>query len=214
MQQLLRVLNGGLLLSGKGKILKEIMGWLLAFLVPILIVFVLNMKLFAISGVDQSSMHNTLFEGDVLYYNRLADQVTDFEREDIILFLTDGREKQGLWDEISIKLTDFTDKFRKNKINERYVKRIIGMPGDVIDITPEGDVYINGAKENRAYVVGKTPIRALSYPIEVPEDHFFVMGDNREISEDSRSFGCVRIRSIEGKAVMMLWPPSKVGAID
>ena len=201
-------------MSGKGKILKEIMGWLLAFLVPILIVFVLNMKLFAISGVDQSSMHNTLFEGDVLYYNRLADQVTDFEREDIILFLTDGREKQGLWDEISIKLTDFTDKFRKNKINERYVKRIIGMPGDVIDITPEGDVYINGAKENRAYVVGKTPIRALSYPIEVPEDHFFVMGDNREISEDSRSFGCVRIRSIEGKAVMMLWPPSKVGAID
>ncbi len=214
MQQLLRVLNGGLLLSGKGKILKEIMGWLLAFLVPILIVFVLNMKLFAISGVDQSSMHNTLFEGDVLYYNRLADQVTDFEREDIILFLTDGREKQGLWDEISIKLTDFTDKFRKNKINERYVKRIIGMPGDVIDITPEGDVYINGVKENRAYVVGKTPIRALSYPIEVPEDHFFVMGDNREISEDSRSFGCVSIRSIEGKAVMMLWPPSKVGAID
>ena len=214
MQQLLRVLNGGLLLSGKGKILKEIMGWLLAFLVPILIVFVLNMKLFAISGVDQSSMHNTLFEGDVLYYNRLADQVTDFEREDIILFLTDGREKQGLWDEISIKLTDFTDKFRKNKINERYVRRIIGMPGDVIDITPEGDVYINGVKENRAYVVGKTPIRALSYPIEVPEDHFFVMGDNREISEDSRSFGCVSIRSIEGKAVMMLWPPSKVGAID
>jgi signal peptidase I len=193
--------------------MKEIMGWLLALLIPLLIVFTLNMKVFAISGVDQSSMHNTLFEGDVVYFNRLADKVDELKREDIILFLTNGREKQGFWDEVSIKLIDFTDKFRKDRINERYVKRIIGMPGDVIEITPEGDVYVNGEKENKAYVVGKTPPRALSYPVKVPENQFFVMGDNREVSEDSRSFGCISIRSLEGKASMILWPPSKVGTI-
>ncbi len=200
-------------MSSKIKIMKEIMGWLLALLIPLLIVFTLNMKVFAISGVDQTSMHNTLFEGDVVYFNRLADKVDELKREDIILFLTNGREKQGFWDEVNIKLIDFTDKFRKDRINERYVKRIIGMPGDVIEITPEGDVYINGEKENKAYVVGKTPPRELSYPVKVPENQFFVMGDNREVSEDSRTFGCISIRSLEGKASMILWPPSKVGTI-
>lgn len=202
-------------MSGKGKISREIISWLLAVLLPVIIVFALNVKVFAIPVIDQSSMHNTLFEGDVVYINRFADEMKDLKREDIVLFLTNGREKQGLLDEIGIKFTDIADKFRKkeDKINERYVKRIIGMPGDEIDITPEGKVFINGELENEAYVVGLTPPRDMAYPVKVPEGQLFVMGDNREVSLDSRNFGCISIKSLEGKAVFILWPPSKVGTI-
>ncbi|MCX7772319.1 MAG: signal peptidase I [Clostridia bacterium] len=202
-------------MSVKKNILKEILGWVLAFLIPIIIVFTLNMKVFAISTIDQSSMHNTFFEGDVVYFNRFDDKLSSLKREDIILFLTNGREKHGLMDEVGIKLTDFTDKFRvkSERINERYVKRIIGMPGDVIDIKEDGSVTINGVRENKAYVVGKSPRGTISYPVTVPADHLFVLGDNREISKDSRYFGCISIKSVEGKATFVLWPPAKVGPV-
>ncbi len=204
-----------LFLSDKGKVLREIISWLMAIFIPIVIVFVLNVKVFAIPIIDQSSMHNTLFEGEVVYVNRFTDDLSSLERGDIILFLTNGREKKGLWDEISIKFTDIADRFKpkEQRINERYVKRIIGLPGDVVDITPEGAVYINGELENEAYVVGVTPPREQTYPLTVPEGKVFVMGDNREISRDSRHFGCISSKSIEGKVVFLLWPPSRVGAI-
>ena len=211
-----RSTKGGFFLSGKVKILREITGWAIAILLPVIIVFTLNLKVFAIPVIDQSSMHNTLIEGDVVYVNRFCDNLSKLKREDIVLFLANGREKQGLIDEIGIKLTDISDKFKKksNKTNERYIKRIIGMPGDVIDITSEGKVFINGSLENRDYVVGLTPPGDSIYPVLVPEGHLFVMGDNRGISKDSRHFGCISIKSIEGRADIVLWPISKVGNIE
>jgi signal peptidase I len=202
-----------LLLAGK-KIMKEIVSWILAFLIPIIVVLALNIMIFTISGINQSSMHNTLFEGDLVYFNRFADKITDFKREDIVLFLTDGREKNSLWDEVRVKLTDVSDLFRpkEGRINERYVKRIIGMPGDIIDIR-DGSVYINDVKENEAYVVGVTLSSTVDFPLTVPDDQLFVLGDNREVSMDSRHFGCISIRSLEGKAAFMLWPPSRVRQI-
>lgn len=202
-------------MSAGRKVMKEIVSWVLAFLIPIVVVMALNIKVFTISGINQSSMHNTLFEGDLVYFNRFADKITELDREDIVLFLTDGRVKNNLWDEIGVKLTDVTDLFKPKdqRVNERYVKRIIGIPGDVIDIR-DGSVFINDVKENKAYVVGVTPPGTIGFPLTVPEDQLFVLGDNREISKDSRHFGCISIRSLEGKAAFMLWPPSKVGKIQ
>jgi len=202
-------------LSDKGKVFREILSWLLVIAIPVVLVFVLNVKVFALPVIDQSSMHNTLFEGDLVYVDRFADDLSSLKREDVILFLANGREKQGLWDEISLKFIDIADRFRpkEQKVNERYVKRIIGLPGDVIDITPEGAVYINGELENKSYVVGLTPPRDQTYPLTVPEGHLFVLGDNREISKDSRNFGCISIKSVEGKVRFLLWPLSRVGTV-
>lgn len=195
-------------------VLREILGWITAIIVPVILVFALNLFVFTISGVRQDSMRNTLTEGDVVFYSRLSSNIDKLERGDIILFLADGREKAGLIDELSIKMDDIKDIIKgKGSTPRRNVKRIIGMPGDIIDIREDGSVYINGEKENKAYVWGITPPRKMKYPLEVPENYFFVMGDNREISKDSRDYGCISINSVEGKAVFILWPPSKVGTI-
>lgn len=198
----------------KRKVLKEILGWVLAIIIPVILVFTLNIFVFTITSVRQDSMRNTLIPGDVVYYNRLAARFDKLQRGDIILFLTNGREMNGFSDKLQIKIRDFTDAITgRGQSIERYVKRIIGLPGDVIDIRADGSVYVNGEKENKAYVRGLTPPRGMDYPITVPENCLFVMGDNREASKDSRDFGCISIKSVEGKAVFVLWPLSKVGKL-
>lgn len=199
----------------KRNLIWEIVSILVTIAVIITVVFVLNLTVFTISGVNQVSMRNTLIEGDIVYYNRFANKTDEFDRGDIVLFLADGRERHGIWDAIGIKFTDLKDSLtRKDKFtNERYVKRIIGLPGDIIDIDNDGKVYVNGEIENRAFVLGQTSKGNMKCPLTVPEDHFFVMGDNREMSKDSRHFGCVSIHSFEGKALFILWPPSKVKQI-
>ena len=81
-------------------------------------------------------------------------------------------------------------------IDGQYVKRIVGMPGEIISMR-NGRVYINGKLLPEPYAVGDTfPDMA---PMRIGEDQYFVLGDNRMISEDSRYFGCVPRRNIEGK---------------
>ena len=197
------------------KLIWEIISLLVTIIVIVSVVFALNMMVFTISGVNQVSMRNTLIEGDIVYYNRLANKTDHFKRGDIVLFLTGGREKHGIWDTFSIKLTDLKDNLtNKGKFtNERYVKRIIGIPGDIIEIDDDGKVYVNGEIENKPYVLGQTSKGDIKYPLKVPENSFFVMGDNREMSDDSRKFGCVSINSFEGKATFVLWPSSSVKRI-
>ncbi|NLP00399.1 MAG: signal peptidase I [Clostridiaceae bacterium] len=197
------------------KLIQEIIGLIVTIIVIFTIVFTLNLFVFTISRVNQVSMQNTLFEGDIVYYNRLASKQHHFNRGDLVLFLTDGRERHGILDAISIKLTDLKDAFtgRGKFTNKRYVKRIIGIPGDIIEIDDEGNVYVNGVVENKPYVLGHTSKGNMEYPLKVPENKFFVLGDNREMSDDSRDFGCVSINSCEGKAVFILWPSSRVKRI-
>ena len=199
-------------MSRNRKVLKEILSWFMAFFIPLVIVFFLNMEVFAISGIDQSSMHNTLFEGEMVYYNRVNYNINTIKRGDIILFLANGKIKDGFFSEVAIKAEDFADKFKKKGVraNERYIKRVIGLPGDIIDIRDK-EVYVNGVKEIQTYVVGATPTFDGQYPITVPEGRLFVMGDNREVSKDSRSIGCIDVRSVEGKASMVLWPLDRMG---
>lgn len=195
-------------------IFREIIGWVIAIIVPAILVFTLNLFVFTISGVRQESMMNTLKEGDIVFYSRLSLKIDKLKRGDIILFLADGMEKEGFFDELSIKINDLKDVMTgKGLTNKRYVKRIVGLPGDTIDIRDDGSVYINGEKEYKAYVRGLTPPGNMKYPLVVPEGHLFVMGDNRALSSDSRDFGSISIKSVEGKAVFIIWPPSKAGGI-
>lgn len=85
-----------------------------------------------------------------------------------------------------------------------FVKRVIGVPGDTVDIH-DGEVFVNG--EISAYVDDITDERRFfEYPIVIPEDEFFVMGDNRRASNDSRNWGYVHASDVVGRAWFLYWP--------
>ena len=103
----------------------------------------------------------------------------------------------------------FSGKNRRN----RFIKRIIGVPGDEIDIQ-DAKVYVNDILLDEVYIKGDTIQRIVEYPVIVPKGKLFVMGDNRENSNDSRSFGFVDYNSIEGKALVRFWPLDKLGNLE
>lgn len=142
--------------------------------------------------VDGSSMENTLFNGDHLYVEKLSYRFNALKRFDIIVFYPYGR---------------------KNK--DYYVKRIIGLPGETIQIKGS-DIYIDGKLLKEHY--GKDPIidpgRAVQ-PIKLANDEYFVMGDNRTVSKDSRSeeVGNVKKKNIGGRAIFRIKPLSRFGRL-
>lgn len=101
---------------------------------------------------------------------------------------------------------------------ESWVKRVIGLPGDVIDIV-DGKVYRNGELlDETAYldegvtseILGADPI---DFPFTVPEEHYFLMGDNRFVSQDSRYIGAIPREDIYGKAWIKIYPFNEIGIL-
>ena len=137
-----------------------------------------------------------------------------------VLQVTGDSMEPGLR-EGNLILTRKTDHLKTGDIcgfyynNELLLKRVIGVPGDMVDIDAEGNVSVNGQVLNEPYVLQKALGKSdVSFPLLVPEDCYFVMGDNREVSIDSRSsiIGCVNREQIEGKAILKLWPPGRVSS--
>ncbi|MBQ3912393.1 MAG: signal peptidase I [Lachnospiraceae bacterium] len=144
-------------------------------------------------SVEGESMKETLQDGDQLIGEKLSVRFNSLKRYDIIYFAPKGNHKS----------VDF-------------IKRIIGMPGEMIYIV-DSVVYINGRPLQEDFAAED---QFLSYtaanPIYLGEDEYFVMGDNRNHSTDSRSssVGIVHGKDIEGRAVFRLWPLSGFGRID
>lgn len=88
-----------------------------------------------------------------------------------------------------------------------YIKRIVALPGDVLEVR-EGKLYVNGVWVAEPYVNGTA--QGNFGPATVAKDSIFVMGDNRNNSEDSRSFGALKREFIVGQAVLVYWPPQRV----
>ncbi len=140
--------------------------------------------------VDGSSMTKTLQDQDNLLVNKLEYRISDPERYDIVVFYPYGREEE-----------------------EYYVKRIYGLPGETIQIV-DGSIYVNGnvIKDNFVKNTTKDPGLAED-PIQLAEDEYFVLGDNRQGSSDSRDFGPVKRENIAGHVVLRIWPLSKFGTL-
>lgn len=94
---------------------------------------------------------------------------------------------------------------------ELLIKRVIGLPGETIRIS-NGVVYINGEPFNEPYLA--SPTRGDYGPIEVPPLHVFVLGDNRNASNDSRSFGPIPLDNIIGRAWLSYWPLEQIGIVE
>jgi signal peptidase I len=99
---------------------------------------------------------------------------------------------------------------KENKADDMLIKRVIGLPGDTIEVR-SGEVYIDGQRLEESWT---TNVGGGSYgPTTIPPLHVFVMGDNRGASNDSRSFGPVHVDNLVGRAWFSYWPPENVGLV-
>jgi len=97
--------------------------------------------------------------------------------------------------------------------SKSFIKRIIGLPGDTVEIR-SGTVYLNGEPLDEPYIVPEFADKRTMTPRYVDPDYYFVMGDDRKFSSDSRVWGLVPEKYIYGKAVFRYWPVSQIGSID
>ncbi len=100
--------------------------------------------------------------------------------------------------------------------NKLLLKRVIGGPGDVVDVNEAGDVTVNGKAIDEAYVTGKSIGECdVELPCQVPESRYFVMGDNRTTSIDSRTsaIGCIERDQFVGKVLLRVWPLGRLSAL-
>ena len=113
----------------------------------------------------------------------------------------------------TIKNNDLIAFYQGNKI---LVKRVIAIQGEYVNITDDGDVYVNGKAIKEPYISQKSLGNSnIEYPYQVPDGHYFVLGDKRDTSIDSRNstIGAVSKEDILGKVTIGLWPINKMGII-
>ncbi len=96
--------------------------------------------------------------------------------------------------------------------SKSYIKRVIGLPGDIVRID-RGAVYVNNQRLEEDYVPREYRDRQSMLPVKVRPDAYFVLGDHRSSSNDSRNWGLVDRQYIYGKAVFVYWPPDKMGPV-
>lgn len=176
------------------KILKEMIGMAVYLLIVLLATWFIITYIGQRTVVDGSSMEPTLSNNNQLIVDKVSYRFTDPKRFDIIVF-----------------------PFEYQK-DTYYIKRIIGLPGETVQIDEEGNIYINDKKLEENY--GKETIRAdhigrAGEPITLGEDEYFVMGDNRNDSSDSRTeaVGNIKRGKIIGRAWVRIWPLNKFGGI-
>ena len=177
----------------KEAILKELFDYLKLIVFVVVAVLVINNFVIVNALIPSESMETTIMTGDRLFGNRLAYTFGEPDRGDIIIFKYPVDEKQ------------------------LFIKRVVGLPGDTVKIVA-GKVYINGSETpiDEPYLM-ESP--ELSIPLnddivyEVPIDSYFVMGDNRNHSSDSRVWGYVSENLILGEAMFRYFPFSEMGTI-
>jgi len=172
--------------------LRGVAEWSLTLLLAVLLFFVLRTFLFRTATVTGVSMEPTISHGDFLIINRLSYQFISPRAGDIVAFPYQGNP------------------------SEMYIKRVVGVPGDIIDLR-YGVFYVNGEPMDDDFSdMNIIALGNVSFPTEaVPEGHFFVLGDNRNQSKDSRfaSVGTIPEEDMLGKVLVRIWPLGSFGRV-
>ncbi|WP_373897653.1 signal peptidase I [Haloimpatiens sp. FM7315] len=166
------------------KIFKE---WIVPIAAAVIIAIFINTFLFFFINVPTGSMYPTIKPGDKIGVTKVYNR-DKLQRGDIVVFYS-------------------------NELGSMLIKRLIGIPGDKVDISEDGTVYINGAKQEESYVVQDGGNTGVSF--KVPEGKFLFLGDNRGNSLDARYWNNKYIDSkdIKGKAHFILLPFSRIGKL-
>lgn len=175
----------------KNSPLKEALSWILTIVLGVAMALFLTQVVIVNAKVPSASMEETVMTGDRLIGNRLAYVTKDPERFDIIFF----------------KYPDDESRI--------FIKRIIGLPGETVEVR-DGKVYINDEATPLDDSFIREPMQGSFGPYEVPENCYFVMGDNRNDSLDSRFWTnkFVEKDKILGKAMFRYFPFSDIGKIE
>ena len=161
-----------------------------AILIAIVLALIVRAFIIQAFKIPSGSMLETLQIGDHILVNKFIFYFSEPKKGDIIVFKFPGDKKKD------------------------YIKRMIGAPGDKLEIKDQ-NVYINGDLINEPYVEHKDkvmknlPGRDNFGPIIIPEDCYFMMGDNRDLSSDSRFWGLLNKELIRGKAFIIYWSWNK-----
>lgn len=177
------------------KYLREIRSWLGSFGIAFLIALVVGIFVFQPYRVDGHSMDPTLHDGERVYVSKLS-HTFDYMPAygDIVIIDSRVERKRTFMDEI--KDHPFFAWFESGNDHTYYVKRVIGKPGDFIEIKG-GKLYRNGKALDEPYT--KEPMTDVGdQPWTVPKESIFVMGDNRNNSEDSRAIGYIPLDHVMG----------------
>ncbi len=202
-------------------IAKEIWEWVYTLAIAVIIAFLIKGFIFDIVRVDGSSMFPTLVDNDRLIVTKLGYEP---HQGDIIILDSQYKNREKYFDSLAESEDkdelSFIGKFiasrsmPANLKKKYYVKRIIAMPGQTVDLV-DGKVYVDGTPIDEPYYEGTTSSidPTVEYPVTVDEDNVFVMGDNRNHSKDSRSseLGQVPYDAILGKSQVRIWPLTEIG---
>lgn len=187
------------------------------FLVVVALLVAILIKSFLVQAffIPSGSMVPTLHHGDRVLVNKLAYLRGDVGRSDVIVFADpNGRAApdRGAIASFLHWLAEGLGVARPE--NEDYIKRVIGLPGETLEIR-DRTVYVDGRPLEEPYLTAQT--RGCNHdfgPVTVPPDALFVMGDNRCNSADSRfGLGFVPVDSVVGRAFVIVWPPADIGGL-
>jgi len=168
---------------------KNILKDIISYALIILVVVVIRVFIFDPVRVDGPSMNTTLTNGEIVILNKFEYRKKDIKRYDVVVVKVDGKQ---------------------------IIKRVIGLPNETIEVK-NNNVYANGKKLKNSFASTKTDDFDLSQIglKKIPADSYFVMGDNREVSLDSRymEVGTIKKEQILGKASIIIWPLNKIKII-
>jgi signal peptidase I len=162
--------------------------WIRDLLISVVVSFFIITFLYQPVKVEGTSMAPQLHDQDRLFINKFAYNFEKVERDDVVVF------------------------YYPRDTQKSYIKRVIGLPGDTVRIV-DGRVFVNGTAIAEPYVPERyQDVRSMD-EFRVPAGEYFVMGDHRSISSDSRDFGPVARNLIYGKAAFVYWPREEMGVV-
>ena len=166
--------------------LPSLWAWVRDLVVSLVIAGVVIVFLYQPVKVEGTSMMPRLVDQERIFINKYLYQIEAIERGDVIVFRYPYDETKS------------------------YIKRVIGLPGDTVAVM-DGEVFINGERLDEPYLIDEYRDRQSHEAIVVPPDEYYVLGDRRNSSNDSRVWGPVPRNFIYGKAVFVYWPMDRLG---
>ena len=171
---------------------RQILEWLILIAAALALALLIKAFLFQAFYIPSESMVPTLQKNDRVLVNKLSYKLHDVHRGDIVVFKAPPGQEDNIKD---------------------LVKRVIGLPGDTIEFR-NGAVWVNGKQLDEGYLPDGTLTTqscGVDAQVTVPAKHYWMMGDNRTASKDSRCFGAIPEGDIVGRVFFKMWPLNKIG---